>query len=1106
MTEFFGLSMTYIMIALLCVLAIALGSVAWVFVRNRIIFMVGVRNIPRRRAQTTLIIVGLMLSTLIISTALSIGDTVDYSVTSAAYNNLHSIDEMVSVRSGSLPRETPPSGEEPQAEEEDTESEGADPFEGIGSIISPLPIPERQADGFVSSFLEIDGVDGAMKVMRSPIPVSNTAKGQTEPFALIVGVPADQLVGFESDFETLAGDRVTPDNLARDEIFASEEAADELAIEPGDRLTFFVAGEPQEFTAKAIVHDRVLTGVLGGQVFGFVLGLDRAQELFGREDEIDFIAISNTGGVRDSLDRSGDVTKSVNAELDGTPWIASKTKQDFVEIAAETGSFLTTIFVILGLFSIAAGMLLIFLIFVMLAAERKVEMGMVRAVGTKRLHLVQMFMSEGMVYNVTSAAIGCALGVGVAVVLVGALARLVAEFGLQVTFHVSPRSLIIAYSIGVVLTFLTVTFSSWRVGNLNITSAIRDLPDPQPLHGRPAFRGIGGVLRFVVWVLFKPERWGQVFVAIALIIGGGIAAAAGFGSFFAAAALYGDSSVGSAVGVFLGIVGGFVIAGGVAAVLVGLSSIFQFGPLFLLAAPPLLIYGYNTEMAFAFGAGMSLAIIGAALLIRFLGAPARPVFTTMGIVMLVFWLLFAGNNVPFLKALDGDFEMFFLSGVTMVIASTFVLVYNADLMLSVLTLVGGLVSTLVPSIRTAVAYPLANKFRTGMTIAMISLVMFSLVTFSTINANFDRIFLSDDALGGYEVIVSENPANPIDDLLALLDDDGFNTTGIAGVDEMLVANRQASEAMQLDEDPKRDGVDVYGLSPGLVQNNGLKFSQRAEGLDTDEAVWAAVAENPDFAIVDAFKIPDAGFGESFVLEDIKALDATFAPIPVEISNSATGEARTVQIVGVLSPAASGLYAGVFITEEVFDDVFARPDSTLHYVRLNAGTSANDTAKGIESTLLSQGVQADSLRKVVDDYSATSQGFSYLLQGFMGIGLFVGIAAIGVIAFRTVVERRQQIGMLRAIGYTRRAIALSFVMESSFTALLGILSGIVLGLLLANQLLASDDFRASGITSIYYPWLQIIGIALFSFIASLVMTIIPSRQASSIPIAEALRYE
>ena len=100
MNEFFGLSMTYIMIALLIVLGIALSTVGWVVVRNRVLFMIGVRNIPRRRAQTILIVIGLMLSTLIISTAFSIGDTIDYSVTSQVYDRMHSIDELVQAVSG----------------------------------------------------------------------------------------------------------------------------------------------------------------------------------------------------------------------------------------------------------------------------------------------------------------------------------------------------------------------------------------------------------------------------------------------------------------------------------------------------------------------------------------------------------------------------------------------------------------------------------------------------------------------------------------------------------------------------------------------------------------------------------------------------------------------------------------------------------------------------------------------------------------------------------------------------------------------------------------------------------------------------------------------
>ena len=79
---------------------------------------------------------------------------------------------------------------------------------------------------------------------------------------------------------------------------------------------------------------------------------------------------------------------------------------------------ITSFFLLLGLFSIASGVMLIFMIFVMLAAERKAEMGMARAVGAQRGNLVQSFVSEGMAYNLIAGAVGAALGVAAAFGLV----------------------------------------------------------------------------------------------------------------------------------------------------------------------------------------------------------------------------------------------------------------------------------------------------------------------------------------------------------------------------------------------------------------------------------------------------------------------------------------------------------------------------------------------------------------------------------------------------------------------------------------------------------------------------------------------------------------
>ena len=135
-------------------------------------------------------------------------------------------------------------------------------------------------------------------------------------------------------------------------------------------------------------------------------------------------------------------------------------------------SFFTTF----GSFSIAAGILLIFLIFVMLAAERRGELGIARAVGTRRSHLVQMFLYEGLAYDLVAAAVGALLGIAVAYGMVLAMAAAFnAESDVTISFSVKPTSIVIAYAIGVLLTLAVVAFSAWRVSRMNIVTR-----DPQP--------------------------------------------------------------------------------------------------------------------------------------------------------------------------------------------------------------------------------------------------------------------------------------------------------------------------------------------------------------------------------------------------------------------------------------------------------------------------------------------------------------------------------------------------------------------------------------------------------------------------------------------------
>jgi putative ABC transport system permease protein len=113
----------------------------------------------------------------------------------------------------------------------------------------------------------------------------------------------------------------------------------------------------------------------------------------------------------------------------------------------------------------------------------------------------------------------------------------------------------------------------------------------------------------------------------------------------------------------------------------------------------------------------------------------------------------------------------------------------------------------------------------------------------------------------------------------------------------------------------------------------------------------------------------------------------------------------------------------------------------------------------------------------------------------------------VISARAVVERRQQIGILRAIGFRRRMIQLSFLLESSFIALTAILVGTLFGLIVTHTIVADVSSQAAYETvTVHVPWANLALIFGVVYLVALLTTLAPAVRASRIYPAEALRYE
>lgn len=1142
MNDIFGLSMTYIAAGCLVVTAAIFLFITFIAIRNPVMFKMGLRNIPRRKAQTALIIVGLMLSTLIITAAFGTGDTLTSSITSQIYDMAGEADEMISW---------------------DTEKEAAPEHQQV--------IPLSLADELRTQFAGDEDIEAFAPFLTELLPVVNTRTRLNEPSARIVAFRPEDMEAF-GGLKDIAGKPVT---LKPGEIAVNKDLAEEINASAGDQVLVFYQGAQVALTVTAIVPSQVLGGafqfqqVEGGAVdFGFL------SELTGKGQNADGVFVSNRGGVRSGLQHSDAATARLEAELEGTPYKVEAFKKDGIEMAEFFGNILLTFFIVLGLFSIAAGVLLIFLIFVMLAAERKPEMGMARAIGAKRRQLVESFLAEGMGYDFGSAIVGLIAGIGVTFAMMGILESAAGrDIGINLAVTFTPRSLIVSFCLGLIATFIVIFVSSWRASRLNIVAAIRDLPESRPINPEAAtwlgyFRAVlngvaaGGITAISLLAALRFSDQAPLFLAAALVGLPGVWLGMLRGHNFGAAAA--DRKAGEHAPVWPFIVGvctlplgvGLLIIPGYALalllvrftrdrkpssmpawllplgialaplgiVLAALQSRGRtvawsvgFGAVGAIMGALMVQWGLEANRMFLFAGGMSLIFFWIAATLRYFHIHERLTFTVVSVWLLALWYMVPGKKLEGLVGpLEGDIEMFFLSGVVMVTCGVFIIVYNADIILPFVEKLGSRFGRIVPAMKTAVAYPLTSRFRTGMTMAMIGLIMFALVVNSTLNSNFERIFLNDDTRGGWDVQLLVNPNNPITDFRETITAAGVDGSPIRSVGENRMAYAFEAEVQNRDGFENDDGevkefsrFKVIGADSDFLLNVRLPMKVRAAGYESDESVWQAMAANPSLAVLPAWVTAEQQeFGGPNAFADtlrLNPLHSGFEPFTLDLRDPGSGNITTVTVIGQVKEAGDNFWGGIFVGKETLQEAYPDARGQAYFLALEPGTSSREYAKTLEAALVT--ASAESLQKVLDDQQATSNAFMLVFQGFMGLGLIVGIAALGVVASRAVVERRQQIGMLRAIGYKRGMVALSFLFESGFVAGSGVLLGLFLGVSLSWVLFTSgsvgEEAKGAGFA---VPWLNLAGISVLAFGASMIMTFLPARSASRVPVAEALRYE
>jgi putative ABC transport system permease protein len=200
-----------------------------------------------------------------------------------------------------------------------------------------------------------------------------------------------------------------------------------------------------------------------------------------------------------------------------------------------------------------------------------------------------------------------------------------------------------------------------------------------------------------------------------------------------------------------------------------------------------------------------------------------------------------------------------------------------------------------------------------------------------------------------------------------------------------------------------------------------------------------------------------------------------------------------------------LLGNLVVTESLLHSAFGAREPSMTFIKLGAGANAarvqDEVAKEVKSRFAT--VETLNQKELKDNQEEQIQQLVSFFYVLLALAIVISLLGIVTTLALSIHERTRELGMLRAVGMSRRQVRRLVRYEAVITALIGAILGTILGIVFATLVsrpLADEGFELS------YPVGTLIILLILAAVAGVLAAVWPARRAARLDVLQALAYE